>query len=584
MCVGTSALAAELDIHIGGRAVQTGDRNYITMFGDAGSNSTTGTITDIIDGETFTATFTLSVSSTSGTEPVIAYRGDGSSNNFIGVSTTEDTDSQMLSTYGETVTITFTSIDNPNVTFSGFTMLQTGNSDDIEQVIINDTPAVAGINDMITGINLIQAPYNTPTTLIVKSAPNTSGGVSTFDIAQLGLRFSSGNGLDIKIGGRAVDTGDRNYISMFGDAGSNSTTGTVTDNVGGETFTATFTLSVNSTSGTNPVIAYRGDTTSYNFIGVSTTEHASSEMSSTYGETVTIAFTSIDNPNVTFSGFTMLQTGMTDDVERAIINDNPAVAGLNNLITGIDLTLAPYNTPTTLKVESAVMSDGGNSSFDIAQLGLRFTVANGATPALALEVFKEDNILNWTVENEIGVKEYQIVDASGALIDTVQAGEGSYSYELTSQSAVKLVVVDHSGYTQTFLPADGNELKVVYNLAEGWNLIAMPGDNADTSELEAATTGNFWAWNGIAYETVEVPVACQGIWVYAPKAVQTIVSYEKCNAEIILESGWNLVGPKENIKVPEVAHTVYSWNDTYQNIATEDALLIQGVGYWIFSL
>ncbi len=207
------------------------------------------------------------------------------------------------------------------------------------------------------------------------------------------------------------------------------------------------------------------------------------------------------------------------------------------------------------------------------------------TPAIGLEVVLTGTELSWTVGDESGVKEYQVVNAAtGELIEVVVAGNGSYSVTLPEGVEAKLVVVDNSGFSQTFLPADGNIVKVVYDLKEGWNLIAMPGDNAETTDLQKATAGDFWAWNGSAYETTENPAACQGIWVYAPKTVQAIVTAEKSDVDISLQSGWNLVGPKENITVPETAHTVYSWNETYQEIADENAVLIQGIGYWIFTL
>ncbi len=207
------------------------------------------------------------------------------------------------------------------------------------------------------------------------------------------------------------------------------------------------------------------------------------------------------------------------------------------------------------------------------------------TPAIGLEVVQTGAKLSWTVGDESGVKEYQVVDtATGELIEVVVAGNGSYSVTLPEGVEAKLVVVDNSGFSQTFLPADGNIVKVVYDLKEGWNLIAMPGENADISALKDVTVGGIWAWNGSAYETTETPAACQGIWIYAPKTVQAIVTAEKSDVDISLQSGWNLVGPKENINVPEAAHAVYGWNDIYQNIAAEDGVLIQGIGYWIFTL
>ncbi len=205
------------------------------------------------------------------------------------------------------------------------------------------------------------------------------------------------------------------------------------------------------------------------------------------------------------------------------------------------------------------------------------------TPAIGMTVAQDGNLLSWTVDAEVGVKEYQIVDAAtGEVVEVVVAGNGSYSTTLPEGVEAKLVVIDNAGYAQTFIPDDGNILKVVYDLKEGWNLIAMPGDNADVANLKDVV-GDFWAWNGIAYEATDAPKACQGIWVYAPKAVQTVVTTEKSDAEIELNSGWNLMGPKENIKVPDTAHTVYGWNETYQELL-EGGTMIQGIGYWVFSL
>ncbi len=212
------------------------------------------------------------------------------------------------------------------------------------------------------------------------------------------------------------------------------------------------------------------------------------------------------------------------------------------------------------------------------------TILDIKTPAIGLEVVQNGTEVSWTVEDETGVKEYQVVDvATGEVIEVVAAGNRSYSTTLPEGVVAKLVVVDNSGYTQTFVPADGNTVSVVYDLAEGWNLIAMPGDNADTMVLKKATVGGYWGWNGTAYEVIETPAAGQGFWVYSPKAVQTIVTAEKSGAEIALRAGWNLVGPTENINVPEAAHTVYGWNQKYDQILKE-GIMVQGIGYWVFAI
>ncbi len=204
------------------------------------------------------------------------------------------------------------------------------------------------------------------------------------------------------------------------------------------------------------------------------------------------------------------------------------------------------------------------------------------TPAIGLELVQEGNLLSWSVGDEIDVKEYVIIDlATETIIDIVQAGGGPYSYELPDDLAVKLVVVDNSGVSQTYIPDDGNITSVIYDLFEGWNLIALPGDNADLEDLKDVIVGEIWGWNGRSYEIEHHPTACQGVWVYAPTAKQVVVTCEKSEAEITLQTGWNLVGPKENIVVPESAEVVYSWNSIYQKILKDSETLVRGVGYWI---
>ncbi len=207
------------------------------------------------------------------------------------------------------------------------------------------------------------------------------------------------------------------------------------------------------------------------------------------------------------------------------------------------------------------------------------------TPAIGLEVTLTDNVLTWSVDYELGIKEYQIVDAiTDEVVDVVAASKGAYSVELPEGIDAKLVIVDNSGFTQTFVPSDGNKVNTVYELQEGWNLIAITGDNADISELKEVITGNIWGWNGTEYHAVDNPQACQGIWVFVQKTVQVVVTADKTDATLSLNTGWNLVGPSENILVPAEAQAVYSWNKTYEAILENTDTLLQGVGYWIFSI
>ncbi len=207
------------------------------------------------------------------------------------------------------------------------------------------------------------------------------------------------------------------------------------------------------------------------------------------------------------------------------------------------------------------------------------------TPVVGIEVVQTNNILTWTVEQEIGVKEYLVINAdTGQVILTVAAEDlGAYTVELPEGVSAKLQVVDESGYKQTFYPENGNMKTVNYNLEKGWNLIAVTSENADLSELKKVTTGELWVWDGVAYETTDVVKPTQGVWVYAPQKASATVTGSTSEAEMVLATGWNLTGPVENSMAPAEAVIIYSWSDIYQSIVTDQDVLLEGVGYWIFT-
>ncbi len=210
-------------------------------------------------------------------------------------------------------------------------------------------------------------------------------------------------------------------------------------------------------------------------------------------------------------------------------------------------------------------------------------VLNDTTPVLGLEVVQDEQNLNWTVAEEIGVKEYQVIDATtGEVIETIIAdGSDQYSAVIPEGTEVKLVVVDISGVTQSFYPENTNEQVTVYTLTKGWNLIATTGDNADFSDVET-----LWGWNGSGYEVVSNPEATRAVWVYSEsdKDKELVVKSEKSDVVIALNTGWNMVGPTKNCEAPESAQSIYTWTTKYNEVLSETNILIEGVGYWIFSL
>ena len=212
-------------------------------------------------------------------------------------------------------------------------------------------------------------------------------------------------------------------------------------------------------------------------------------------------------------------------------------------------------------------------------------INNIFTPVVGLELVQTGNELTWTLEGEIGVIKYQVINAeTGELIEEIDAtGKSSYTTTLPDGVKAKLVVVDNHG-SQTYFPMDGNIVTTPYELVKGWNLIAITGDKADISKLESVAIGPLWAWNGSNYVRTTAPTATQAIWIDSVKETTVNVSAEKSEAKVTLNTGWNMVGPTNNESIPKGAMSVFTYDDTYNAITEQDKLLIRGVGYWIFAL
>jgi hypothetical protein len=211
--------------------------------------------------------------------------------------------------------------------------------------------------------------------------------------------------------------------------------------------------------------------------------------------------------------------------------------------------------------------------------------SNVSTPVIGLELVQNGSELTWTLEEQVEVIEYQIVDvATDEVIQTI-ASTDAESYTVTLPEGVKaeLVVIDKHG-PQTYLPINDDVVTTPYNLEKGWNLIAITGNHANLSELQKVAIGPFWAWNGSTYERTTTPTATQAIWVHSKIKTRVNVTAEKSAKTITLTPGWSLVGPTNNVEVPKDALSVFSYNKMYNAISASDNVLVRGVGYWIFSL
>jgi hypothetical protein len=181
------------------------------------------------------------------------------------------------------------------------------------------------------------------------------------------------------------------------------------------------------------------------------------------------------------------------------------------------------------------------------------------------------------------VKEYRLVDLNGRIIQVIAAdGSGSYSIILDELVDVQLVVVDRSGSSQIFYVEDGRIVTVNYTLEKGWNLIAVPGNGADMSEVKAVAVGALWRWDGYKYVETDAQKAYEGVWVYTTKAASVNVSAMKGEGTIMLMPGWTMAGPGNNVAVPDNVGAVFSYKQKYESILDKYDLLYQGVGYWFF--
>ncbi len=101
---------------------------------------------------------------------------------------------------------------------------------------------------------------------------------------------------------------------------------------------------------------------------------------------------------------------------------------------------------------------GGNLGGNYTISHIAFTLGTHApdpntSPVVGLELTQTGNELIWTIEDEIGVKEYQVIDSTTGEVIAVIAADGRSMYTTTVPDGVtaKLVVVDESGLSKFFI-------------------------------------------------------------------------------------------------------------------------------------
>lgn len=268
--------------------------------------------------------------------------------------------------------------------------------------------------------------------------------------------------------------------------------------------------------------------------------------------------------------------------------------GEKGFVTDKDATQVNVLTPEAVNIGFSDVAFNGDLPVSFVQIigvsgngvvnNITFDFADPAlTPAIGVEVEQTGTVVEWTVEDEINVKGYELVKKGTtevvAFVEYDAANGGSYVLDLVDYDGlVDLVVVDKNGSkSNPYSPDNGNEVKGNYSLIEGWNLISVPGDNADLSEVKAATIGTFWGWDGSKYVETDAQTAYTGLWVYSDRDQIVSVTAAKADTTLTLQPGWTLAGPANTVAVPETV-SVFEWNGVY----TPTVSLDNGKGYWFF--
>ncbi len=207
------------------------------------------------------------------------------------------------------------------------------------------------------------------------------------------------------------------------------------------------------------------------------------------------------------------------------------------------------------------------------------------TPVLDLVAYVQEKQLIWTVVAEDGVEKYVVQvfvdDKWGTFAEVLANSEkgGIYMLDVDNpELSYRIIVVDESGFRQTF----GVETdKLALDLVKGWNLLSSPFDSLAGNNDFAYQK---WAWNGENYYISNDIPAKNGFWVYSDSNKTVFVDGNTCSdSDISLSTGWNLVGPVDNMKIPD-STIIYTWDSIYRDLLEEGNYMIKGRGYWIFSI
>ena len=129
-----------------------------------------------------------------------------------------------------------------------------------------------------------------------------------------------------------------------------------------------------------------------------------------------------------------------------------------------------------------------------------------------------------------------------------------------------------------------------FNLIPGWNFIGIPFTMDEDSFAALAEAVTVYAYdeeaNGyVPYTPAAFEAGC-GYWVYAAEAKNvTVKAAGETLDGVALKAGWNWVTPLKGsaLAMPAAARVVWFYTKDGYRQATEDADIVVGRGYWIYS-
>ena len=193
---------------------------------------------------------------------------------------------------------------------------------------------------------------------------------------------------------------------------------------------------------------------------------------------------------------------------------------------------------------------------------------------------------------DLAIYEWEFGDGESALGKRVK-----HAFEEPGAYTVKLSLFDGQTYayqTAVVIAEEPPGESISITCGPGWNLISLPGRPVDSYLYDvlrkAGLDSTVWAWQGEDYTSVWNMEPKTGYWIRNPSTQPTDLDLQAIpekHGVVVLQEGWNLVGPTVSCPLPNDEHVVSVWGwDTdalaYTRIGPAGTLRAGG-GYWLYA-